>query len=426
MNAHDEAVFRSAVAHVLSVGGPEILSQPDRFASMLSDMLGAQSGQLRAERSAVVFLVREGLAREAVSGQLTPSRRTELIARSREDGGLDDPAAHAAVIALEEAGTRKAIGGTGQPVAAAPSPTMPPTSAVSAPPPHQPPVVSPPQPVAAAAGWDDPTPLAPATSAATAPNTASRPAYPEATPGPGTPGQRGDSRARGAWALVGVGALLFAGVIALIVVLLASDNGNGGSVASPGTLAGIAPGVQEVSTTLPTTTTTLDPVAAARQANPDLYTAMVRFDDIIQQSTEGRAAVGPLVRGVRDCSISPQEASQQIDDIVANRQSVLNQVNAVSTTTSPQAGQLARQLQTAIEESISADRHYSNWMTFLYRDYYYTDPIGCPDGSAPVDDEFAAGDADSEQATAAKEAFVAAYNPVAESLGLRTWAEEQI
>jgi hypothetical protein len=105
---------------------------------------------------------------------------------------------------------------------------------------------------------------------------------------------------------------------------------------------------------------------------------------------------------------------------------VLNQVNAVSTTTSPQAGQLARQLQTAIEESISADRHYSNWMTFLYRDYYYTDPIGCPDGSAPVDDEFAAGDADSEQATAAKEAFVAAYNPVAESLGLRTWAEEQI
>jgi hypothetical protein len=83
-------------------------------------------------------------------------------------------------------------------------------------------------------------------------------------------------------------------------------------------------------------------------------------------------------------------------------------------------------LQAAIQASITADRHYRNWMTSLYTDYQYTDPVGCPSGSAPRDAEFNAGDAASAQASDAKATFVDTYNPIATAMGLRTWAEDEI
>lgn len=89
MDAQDEAVFRSAVAHVVAVGGPEVLQQPDRFGAMLADLLGARSGQLRAERAAAVALVRTGGADELVAGPIAPARRTELTNQLRATG-LDD------------------------------------------------------------------------------------------------------------------------------------------------------------------------------------------------------------------------------------------------------------------------------------------------------------------------------------------------
>ena len=175
-------------------------------------------------------------------------------------------------------------------------------------------------------------------------------------------------------------------------------------------------------TTLATTTTTLDPVSAARAAKPQLYDLVNRLENILDQSARGRRAVGPLVSGGRTCSIDPYDASRQINAIVNNRQSVITQVSALPT--SADGGPLVSKLQLAIQESINADRSYSDWMNYLYASYYYLFPIGC--SSAPINADFADADASSARASTAKQDFVDTFNPIAESFGLRTWSPSDI
>jgi hypothetical protein len=194
--------------------------------------------------------------------------------------------------------------------------------------------------------------------------------------------------------------------------------GSKDSASSPTTTVTSAP-----ATTLPpTTTTTLDPVSAARAAKPQLYDLVNRLENILDQSARGRGAVGPLVAGVKTCSIDPYDASRQINAIVNNRESVITQVSALPT--SADGGPLVSKLQLAIQESINADRSYSDWMNYLYSSYYYLFPIGC--SRAPVNADFADADASSARASTAKQDFVDTFNPIAESFGLRTWSPSDI
>jgi hypothetical protein len=420
MDAHDEAVFRSAVAHVLVVGGDDILETPDRFGAMLSDMLGSQSGRLRAERSALVALVARGAAPSILDGSLTPARRADLTTQLRTTDGLDEASLGVAIDALADAGNRSVMRSTGTPTESSPPTTAsPPVEALAADaaasvipsPPESPP---PHDPTAYVGTPADPSSVPPSVSSAT-------PAHAEV---PTPTGPSGPPKGRVMGALVAVSAVLVGAVVALIVILAFGQESDTTTASPAGTAVAAGPAVS-TAPTASTTTTALDPNVAAQQADPGLYAAMQRFDSTLQQSAQGRAAVGPLVIGVQNCSVNPQDASQQIDAIVANRQSVINQVSAIPTS-SPQAATLSSDLQAAIQASITADRHYRNWMTSLYTDYQYTDPVGCPSGSAPRDAEFNAGDAASAQASDAKATFVDTYNPIATAMGLRTWAEDEI
>lgn len=181
------------------------------------------------------------------------------------------------------------------------------------------------------------------------------------------------------------------------------------------------------STTSTSTTTTIDPAVVAQQkADEDLRAVVLKLDVILTQSSQGRGEVAPLVTGVKACTVSPSEAGTKIDSVVRNRQSVLDQVSALDTFGNPDAVSLVAQLHEAVQASIDADRHYREWMTYLYTDYYYTYPIGCPSGAAPTNAAFDAGQAASGRATAAKAAFVDAYNPIAGRFGVATWAEKDI
>lgn len=228
------------------------------------------------------------------------------------------------------------------------------------------------------------------------------------------------------WVLGGA-AIALVLMIGLIAFLLGSKGDDDGSelVAAASSSSTSAPSTT-TTTAAPTTTTTVDPIAKARQDYPKLYEVVLRLDNIITQSSEGREGVGEAVGGVRDCTLDPYDAERAIDDVVFNRSTVLQQVAAVDVTGDAQAAQLVEMLQQAIQHSIDADRHYNNWISYLYTDYYYTSPIGCPSGAAPLNADYDEGTADSGRATTAKQDFVGSYNPIAESFGMRTWEYTEI
>jgi hypothetical protein len=147
----------------------------------------------------------------------------------------------------------------------------------------------------------------------------------------------------------------------------------------------------------------------------------------LTQSASGRGRVGALVDGVRNgCTYLPEEAEREINGVIANRQSVLAQINALDSRGNPEAITLVQQLQSAIQASIDADIGYRDWMVYLYTTYYYTTPIGCPGGQSPTDGSYDAGNAASSRATNAKRAFVSTFNPIANRYALQTWSDTQI
>ena len=176
----------------------------------------------------------------------------------------------------------------------------------------------------------------------------------------------------------------------------------------------------------PTTTTTIDPVSLARSTQPELYDSMMRIGAILEQSASGRGQVGQVVAQVQSCTIDPNQAAIQIDSVVANRTTVLNQLSGIPNATSADTASVVSSLQSAIGASIEADRGYSDWMKYLYNDYYYTYPIGCPSGRAPTNYSYDNATSASARATQAKTNFIAVYNPIASRFGLRTWSEGDI
>jgi RNA polymerase subunit RPABC4/transcription elongation factor Spt4 len=231
-------------------------------------------------------------------------------------------------------------------------------------------------------------------------------------------------------AMVGLGLVLVALIVVFAVILIGRDSGTITATDSTTTsVTSTSTSSSVTSTTLASTTTTAPTTtidAAQQQAAANLRAAMVDLDGIVAQSSQGRGQVGTVVAGVKACTINPEEASRQINNVIANRQSVLNQVNALNTRANSQVASLQSQLRTAIQASIDADVHYRDWMVYLYTDYYYTIPVGCPSGSAPTNASYDAGNSASSQATNAKRAFVAAYNPLAQNQGLRTWSDTEI
>jgi hypothetical protein len=146
-----------------------------------------------------------------------------------------------------------------------------------------------------------------------------------------------------------------------------------------------------------------------------LPTFVDRVQNVLEQSSGGRREIGAALAAGLACTISPREAGRRIASVTDNRQSILGQLGSMQAPT-PQASAVVTLLQRALQRSIEADRHY--------RDAFFdTTRTKCP--LTPSRDFTLAARSDAT-ATAAKERFVAAFDPLARRFDRRTWLASEI
>ena len=139
------------------------------------------------------------------------------------------------------------------------------------------------------------------------------------------------------------------------------------------------------------------------------------MQNVLEQSSGGRREIGAAFASGLACTISPREAGTSIASVTENRQSILDQLGSLQAPT-PQAAAVVTLLQRCPQQSIEADRHY--------RDAFFdTTRTECP--FTPSRDFALAAKSDA-RATAAKERFVAAFDPLAKRFDRRTWLASEI
>ncbi len=166
--------------------------------------------------------------------------------------------------------------------------------------------------------------------------------------------------------------------------------------------------------------------AAANAAADDeaMRGFVLSLETILDHSAAGRGDVGTLVERVKNgCGIQPNEASIKIREVIGNRNSVLSELAGMSLPAgNAQAAELRALLQEAINHSVQADIYYQGWMDWLYDDWgYYSNYYWCPYSAPTYYSSYSDALAEDGEASRAKQAFVDAFNPVAEQYGQPTW-----
>ena len=180
-------------------------------------------------------------------------------------------------------------------------------------------------------------------------------------------------RRRAPLTLVAVAAL----AIAIVAALLIHDGGTSSPPTTPGT-------------------------------DPQVRSFVYKLENFLTQSHDGRGQVMRAIAGAFDCSLPPDVAAAQLDQVQRNRQSLLEQVAALQVPDSEAALHASDLFQRATHASIAAD--------WIYRDWLRSRPA-CPRGGRLP----AATRAADARATALKQQFLVSFNPLAKRLGRRTW-----
>jgi hypothetical protein len=144
-----------------------------------------------------------------------------------------------------------------------------------------------------------------------------------------------------------------------------------------------------------------------------LETFVDRLESVLAQSARGRHQIGNALADGLNCRIPAAEAARRMQQVVANRRTVLDQLAGLPTPT-PESAKTVRVLRQAMNESIEADIHY--------RDGFRA-ASGCPVASSQ---DFADARAADGRATAAKERFVAAFDTLARRFGRRPWSAGEL
>jgi DNA-binding SARP family transcriptional activator len=139
----------------------------------------------------------------------------------------------------------------------------------------------------------------------------------------------------------------------------------------------------------------------------------VKVDNLLRQSSDGRASITSTIDGALACRLQPRAAARQITTAERNRQSLLQQIAALGVPDDPQAIRLSSLFQRALAASIDADWRYRDWLAGLK---------ACPRGATSP----AAVAAANGRSTRLKMAFVRAWNPVAVRYGLPQRSPQEI
>jgi hypothetical protein len=160
----------------------------------------------------------------------------------------------------------------------------------------------------------------------------------------------------------------------------------------------------------------LVPAAGAPVSGTTELRAFVnQIESILAESASGRSELSSALSAGFNCSITTQAAGERVDLVVANRQALLERLFAVQPP-SGEADEAASLLRAALQHSVEADIHYRDG-------FFATGSSGCP---LPPNSSFTAASKSDGLASAAKKRFVAAFNPLAQSVGRRTWSAGEI
>jgi hypothetical protein len=143
------------------------------------------------------------------------------------------------------------------------------------------------------------------------------------------------------------------------------------------------------------------------------------IESILAQSVAQRGKLVQVLAATENgCSNPVAQAKEQVAAVAAGRESLLTKTKALPAPT-PQAKKIKGLLARALASSLAANRHYTAWVGGL------AGASPCP-GPTASNEEFKAAGAASVQASAAKQAFTKAFNPLARRLGQKTWSADAI
>ena len=139
----------------------------------------------------------------------------------------------------------------------------------------------------------------------------------------------------------------------------------------------------------------------------DLRTFAVKVENVLAQARDGRLAVTHAVDRALQCRLPGKQAAAEIEDVIANRNSLLDQIAALNVPDDPHAQKAVSLLQQAAAASFAADVGYRRALLAAKR---------CP---AKLDRVATA------RADRLKGQFVLVFNPLASRFGLKRWSPDE-
>jgi DNA-binding SARP family transcriptional activator len=146
---------------------------------------------------------------------------------------------------------------------------------------------------------------------------------------------------------------------------------------------------------------------------PDLRPFVLKVENFLTQSREGRREVSRTIAAASECSLPTRLAVTRLNRVQRNRQSLLQQLAALAVPSSDDALRASDLLQQSLHASITADWHYRDWLLDRGR---------CGGEGAAAKDDLRAAQAADRRANRAKEAFLALFNPLARRFDQRVWS----
>jgi len=170
-----------------------------------------------------------------------------------------------------------------------------------------------------------------------------------------------------------------------------------------------------------TTTTTAQPAVTAgpgwSRSDAEVVGALAVA---LEDSSATRALSTTTVLAVERCAIPLTEAAAQLDTVIAQRRSLLDDVAAIDASGGLEV--TAELLEEALEFNLAADEGRRRWVAWLATEWPATYTGGCwPPGETPTDANLEVAQVETANAAAARTQFLALYNPLATASGLRTW-----
>jgi DNA-binding SARP family transcriptional activator len=150
--------------------------------------------------------------------------------------------------------------------------------------------------------------------------------------------------------------------------------------------------------------------SSSQDDNPGLRAFVGKLENFLGQSRDGRRDVAATISAAAECRLGGTAALTRLGTVQRNRQSLLQQLAALSVPEDPAALRASDRLQKAEQASIAADWHYGDWLLARKR-------CGGPDRSPAL----RAARAADVRATQAKQRFLTTFNPLARRYGQRTW-----